>query len=69
MPKPAAAFSALAMTRSIAWWSTRAAEALADELAAGPADDVANKKDAHVTGTESRTAGTVSYDGRFSPIA
>ena len=50
MPKPAAAFSALAMTRSIWWCSTSAGEAAPDELAPGPADDVADEEDAHHDG-------------------
>ena len=47
MPKPAAAFSALAITRSTPWCSTSAAQPLAHQLAAGAADDVADEQDVH----------------------
>ena len=47
MPKPAAAFSALAMTKSMLWWSTMDAKTASHELAPWFPDDVADEQDAH----------------------
>ena len=47
MPKPAAAFSALAMTRSTLMVVDERRQAAAHELAARAADDVADEEDAH----------------------
>ena len=48
MPKPAAEFSALAMTKSMLMVVDERAQAAPHELAPGLADDVADEQDAHV---------------------
>ncbi len=59
-PKPAAEFSALAITKSTSWWR-RAAQALAQQLAPRLADDVADEQDPHAAGLTLRSVTATTW--------
>ena len=58
-PKPAAAFSALAIVEIDAVMFDERAKALAYQLASGAPDDVSDEQDVHAGGRESVSTGIV----------